>query len=63
MNQVQPPLLVITLLNSIWKKTDFLPENVKIKLTHTVNDLNSAFSSTKTSNLLKKISFLAPENS
>ena len=31
-----------------------LPDNVKIKLTHTVNDLNSAFSGTKPNKILKK---------
>ena len=43
--------------------TNVLPVNVRIKLEHTVNDLNAAFSSKKLNNLIKKISQLDSENS
>ena len=42
--------------------TNVLPVNVRIKLEHTVNDLNAAFSSKKPNNLIKKISRLDSEN-
>ena len=35
------------------EKTDILPENVRIKLEHTINDPNVAFSSKKPNNLIK----------
>ena len=54
-NRVHPPLLVITPLKLNPGKNWLSPENVKIELTHTVNDFNAALSNTRPSNLNKKI--------
>ena len=45
------------------EKTNSLPEKTRVKLEHTISDLNIAFSNKKPTNLINKISRLDPENS
>ena len=45
------------------EKTNSLPEKTRVKLEHTISDLNIAFSNKKPTNLINKISRLNPENS
>ena len=58
-----PPLTPLPLLKLNTLMTETLPASVKIKLEHTVNNLNAALSTKNPNNLIKKFARIDPENS